>query len=113
MSLGAYETCFVMLWCLLLARSITVNAVQFCYKSQQQVRWPFRLRCAGFTRELLGDDTMFVEALFCQLFHLSPFLCRVGRVKSCAAPEPWETIAAPTVMQKVLRHTVEGVWQVY
>lgn len=30
--------------------------------------------------------------IFCQLFHLSPFVCRVGRVslcvKSCASPEP-------------------------
>lgn len=82
------------------------------------------MRCAGFTRELLGDDTMFVEALFCQVFHLSPFFVSRWkgvskgfqvqvREKLFASPEPWETIAAPTVMQKVLRHTVEGVWKVY
>ena len=76
-------------------------------------------------RELLGDDTMFVEALFCQLFHLSPFLCVAleGCLERLPGPgalvevvhhqSPWETIAAPTVMQKVLRHTVEGVWKVY
>ena len=90
-------------------------SMQCSVATHSRNRRPPLLRCAGVTRELWVTTPCLLKHYFANCFtccHSSCWKCEKAyhRCGSRAAPEPWGTIAVPTVMEKVLRHTVLGVW---